>query len=107
MSSSLILKRASASRPCGEWSDDDYDVLSDGAVVGRIMNAAAAPVGEPWLWTYGFDPRERRNLTDTDMTILRVSSDKNQWYPSGGSYRRNVSLDSSDRVQAEDPMVPA
>jgi hypothetical protein len=31
----LILKRASASRPSGEWSDDDYDVLADGAVVGR------------------------------------------------------------------------
>jgi hypothetical protein len=56
----LILKRASASRPSGEWSDDDYDVLADGIVVGRIMNAAAAPVGSSWLWTYGFDPRERR-----------------------------------------------
>ena len=28
----LILKRASASRPSGEWNDDDYDVLSDGVV---------------------------------------------------------------------------
>jgi hypothetical protein len=35
----LILKRVSASRPSGEWSDDDYDVLADGAVVGRIMRA--------------------------------------------------------------------
>jgi hypothetical protein len=33
----LILKRASASRPSGEWDDDDYDVLADGVVVGRIM----------------------------------------------------------------------
>jgi hypothetical protein len=40
---SLLLKRASASRPSGEWDDDDYDVLEDGAVVGRIMKAAAAP----------------------------------------------------------------
>jgi hypothetical protein len=40
--SSLILKRASASRPSGEWNDDDYDVLADGAVVGRIFNAASA-----------------------------------------------------------------
>ena len=30
-----------------------------GVVVGRIMNAAAA-VGSSWLWTYGFDPRERQ-----------------------------------------------
>jgi hypothetical protein len=41
--SSLILKRASASRSSGEWSDDDYDVLADGVVVGRIMKAAAKP----------------------------------------------------------------
>jgi hypothetical protein len=40
---SLILSRASASRSSGEWSDDDYDVLADGVVVGRIMKAAAAP----------------------------------------------------------------
>ena len=25
----LILKRASASRPSGEWGEDDYDVLAD------------------------------------------------------------------------------
>jgi hypothetical protein len=56
----LILKHASASRPSGEWNDDDYDVLTDGIVVRRIMNAAAAPVGSSWLWTYGFDPRERQ-----------------------------------------------
>jgi hypothetical protein len=27
--SSLILKRAKASRPSGEWSDDDYDGQSE------------------------------------------------------------------------------
>jgi hypothetical protein len=35
----LILRRASASRPSGEWNDDDYDVLEDGVVVGRIFKA--------------------------------------------------------------------
>jgi len=59
-SSQLILKHASASRPSGQWSDDDYDVLTDGRVVGRIMRAATAPVGASWLWTYGFDPLERQ-----------------------------------------------
>ena len=49
--SSLILKRAALSRPSGEWKDDDFDVLADGVAVGRIMKAAAAPVGAPWLWT--------------------------------------------------------
>jgi hypothetical protein len=29
----LVLKRASASRLSGEWSDDDYDVLCEGADV--------------------------------------------------------------------------
>src|SRR5262249_18723981 len=31
---SLILKRATASRPSGSWSEDDYDVLPDGIVIG-------------------------------------------------------------------------
>jgi hypothetical protein len=51
----LTLKRASASRPSGEWSDDDYDVLADGFVVGRIFKVNAAPVGHPWMWTLAFE----------------------------------------------------
>jgi hypothetical protein len=47
----LVLKRASASRPSGQWNDDDYDVLANGEVVGRIFKANAAPVGSPWMWT--------------------------------------------------------
>src|SRR5260221_4733461 len=43
----LILKRAAASRPSGEWNDDDFDVLADGVVVGRIMKAAASPGSGP------------------------------------------------------------
>jgi hypothetical protein len=39
----LILKRANASRPSGQWSEDDDDVLSEGEVVGRIMKVIAAP----------------------------------------------------------------
>jgi hypothetical protein len=39
----LILKRASASRPSGEWNDDDFDVLANGEVVHRIFKAKAAP----------------------------------------------------------------
>jgi hypothetical protein len=50
----LILKRASASRPSGECNDDDYDVLADGVVVGRIFHAAASLVGTPWMWTLAF-----------------------------------------------------
>jgi hypothetical protein len=39
----LSLKRASASRFSGEWSESNYNVLADGAVVGRTMRASAAP----------------------------------------------------------------
>ena len=61
--SSLILKRASASRSSGEWSDDDYDVVADGVVVGRIMKAAAKPADASWLWTLAYDYHEDRTPT--------------------------------------------
>jgi len=57
----LILKRASASRPSGEWSDEDFDVLADGAVVGRVFKAA--PVGSSWMWTLAFGHHEDRTPT--------------------------------------------
>jgi hypothetical protein len=59
----LTLKRTSASRPSGEWSDDDYDVVCEGAVVGRIMKAAAAPVGPAVLWTLAYGHHEDRTPT--------------------------------------------
>jgi len=54
----LILKRASASRPSGQWNDEDFDVLANRAVVGRIFKANAAPVGSPWMWTLIFPHHE-------------------------------------------------
>ena len=59
----LTLQRASVSRPSGEWSDDDFDVLADGAVVGRIMKVHAAPVDSPWMWTLAFGHHEDRTPT--------------------------------------------
>jgi hypothetical protein len=53
----LILKRASASRSSSKWNDDDFDVLADGVVVGRIFKANTAPVGMSWMWTMLFDYR--------------------------------------------------
>jgi hypothetical protein len=58
----LTLKRASASRPSGEWNDD-FDVLANGAVVGRIFKANAAPVGMSWMWTLAFGHHEDRTPT--------------------------------------------
>jgi hypothetical protein len=59
----LILKRASASRPSGEWNEDDFDVLADGAVVGRIFKANATPAATAWMWTLAFGHHEDRMPT--------------------------------------------
>jgi len=59
----LILNRASASRPSGEWNDDDFDVLANGVVVGRILKVHAAPVGSPWMWTLAFGQHQDRTPT--------------------------------------------
>jgi len=49
----LILKRATASRPSGVWKDEDYDVLADGKVVGRIyeQGSASTPPELRWFWS--------------------------------------------------------
>jgi hypothetical protein len=59
----LILKRASASRPSGEWNEDDFDVIADCFVVGRIFKANASPVGASWMWTLDFWHHEDRTPT--------------------------------------------
>ena len=46
---SLILKRANNSRLSGRWSDDDYDVLENGVVVGRIFKVPVPPQDRPWM----------------------------------------------------------
>jgi hypothetical protein len=66
----LILKRASASRPSGEWNDDDFDVLAEGVVVGGIK-ANAAPVGSPWMWTLLFG--HRRTPTHGDEATCEAA----------------------------------
>jgi hypothetical protein len=38
----LILNRASASRSSGQWSENDFDVLADGKVIGHIYEDASA-----------------------------------------------------------------
>jgi hypothetical protein len=37
----------------GASSDDDYDVLENGVVVGRIFKAQVAPQDRPWMWASG------------------------------------------------------
>jgi len=39
----LVLKRASASRPSDEWNDDDFDVLADGGAFAYAEEYAIRP----------------------------------------------------------------
>jgi hypothetical protein len=48
MTAGLILKRA----PIGD-NEDDYDVLENGVVVGRIFKVPVAPPDRPWMWASG------------------------------------------------------
>jgi hypothetical protein len=51
MNSSLSFDQSGSMLPF--LSDDDFDVLADGAVVGSIFKPDAAPEGPPRLWTLG------------------------------------------------------
>ena len=63
LSSSPSQRNSASSKPIVSWSSSaaaiasarqDYDVLEDGKVVGRIFHLeAAAPEGRPWMWASG------------------------------------------------------
>src|SRR5437764_7226884 len=55
----LTLERAPLTRLSREWKDDDYDVLADGEIVGRIFNAGVS-VARPWMWTLDIGYHELR-----------------------------------------------
>src|SRR5262249_53827676 len=52
--SSLILKRV----PIG-WNQEDYEVLEDGVIVGRVFLMPIGLKGRPWMWVI----RERKGST--------------------------------------------
>jgi hypothetical protein len=93
----LVLKRATASRPSGEWNDDDYDMLCDGIVVGRIMKAAAVPVGLSWMWTLAFGHHEDRSpthgyaATREDAMAAFAKSWRRAWKSAAHQYQPRVS----------------
>ena len=60
---SLILKRALASLAVGEWGGDDYDVLADNVVVGRIFTSLVAPKDAPWFWSLAYAHVSNRRPT--------------------------------------------
>jgi hypothetical protein len=49
----LVLKRGKLSRPSGQWQDEDYDVLADGKVIGRILEEGSRfdPLELRWGWS--------------------------------------------------------
>jgi hypothetical protein len=53
--SPLVLKRA----PIG-WHQDDYDVLENGVIVGRIFKVPIAPQDRHWMWASGHNGHIRR-----------------------------------------------
>ena len=55
MNNGLILKRA----PFG-WPQDDYDLVEDGVIVGRIFLSPAAPENRQWMWATGHNRQIRR-----------------------------------------------
>jgi hypothetical protein len=57
-----LLKRATLSRPSGQWSADDFDVVANGKIVGRILKAGVS-VARPWMWTLIFPHHEHRTPT--------------------------------------------
>jgi hypothetical protein len=67
---SLILKRAATSRPDGQWSDDDYDVIADGKVVGRIYDngSAGTPPDMRWPWSLMVTPATPGRTNGTATT---------------------------------------
>jgi hypothetical protein len=58
----LVLKPSSASRPSGKRSDDGYDVLADGVVIGRIFKVRLGG-RTPWMWTLASGHHEDRTPT--------------------------------------------
>jgi hypothetical protein len=42
------------------WNLDDYDVVEDGVIVGRIFKVPIAPEDRPWMWASGHNGYIRR-----------------------------------------------
>jgi hypothetical protein len=71
----LILKRAAVSRPSGQWQDDDYDVLEDGVIIGRLFKVPIAPAERPWMWASGHNG-EIRHAAQGYLYLLGAVDDR-------------------------------
>jgi len=64
MATPLILKRA----PIGD-NQDDYNMLENGVIVGRIFTVPTAPPGRPWMWASGHSADSRTSRSPLDMSV--------------------------------------
>jgi hypothetical protein len=60
--SALLLRRASLYRKGGSWSDDDFDVVEDARVIGRIYRVVGK--SERWFWGIDYFLAGRRAIYD-------------------------------------------
>jgi hypothetical protein len=69
-----------AYREDGEDADNDYDVLEDGVLVGRLTFSSGAPQGRRWMWASIHTARYAAPRMDTrrkaNGTVLTPTGDE-------------------------------
>ena len=85
----LILKPTGSHYGDGSWGDNDFVVLDDGQVVGRIMLHPQAPKRQPWMWTITARdmPPSTHNHGYADTREDAMAKFKMQWSASTESPR--------------------
>jgi hypothetical protein len=64
MTAGLTLKRARGSIPIGDYRGEDYDVVANGVVVGRIFKSLIAPKNAQWFWNFAHTHVSDRSPTN-------------------------------------------
>jgi hypothetical protein len=67
-----MLKRGKFSRSSGQWQDEDYDVLADGKIVGRILEEGSrfGPPELRWGWSITAIVRATPGVTNGTAATL-------------------------------------
>jgi hypothetical protein len=83
------------------WNDDDYDVLDDSTVVGRILKVHAAPVCGRWIFgtTKIARARLRSNMRGRDGGVRQELAEG----VTRGARKPGKSFAQTDNVQARRP----
>jgi hypothetical protein len=84
-------------------TDEDYDVTSEGRLVGHIFKPTAAPVETPWMWAFVHSRPEDRfpafdDLHDKVERILReIETSEDE--PTGRQIREQGRACAEDRLR--------